>query len=310
MTDFRTQLKERDTRRLAPVGEGCALFSALVSLVFVFFIGFRERYGGRLTLYAVMRGSAFGGAAGGIALGAVTLLSLFTAVRYVRFLRGSSKKDSLYFCYAVYFSYLAGIMLVSAVCAGKAVRIDGATAAGVLLGGAGIIASAVLFLIAKGKERGREAASRFVCSALSLLFLLALFALFSLGAVTDGDRMGLAVLFEEAPPAAAVCFFLFLIAFAACAVLLLERLAGNIAQRRKPTLLRAALTAACGIAAALCGRSLASAPDEMHILFVWGVPGAAMLLCGLLLLCALADFLLARLGGDPKNTGANIMCGF
>ena len=251
MQNFRAGLDAKG-RRLASAGEACALFSALSCFVFVFLTGLRGG-GGRSFLlwdcFAVRTaGGAFALCAALTALLSVCVLFALTVLRYVRFLLGKSKKDSLYFCYATFAAYLAGIMLFAMCAADGTYRLNGATVAGLCLGGAGTAASLVLFLTAK-KEGGREAASRYTSGAFSLAAVLMLFALFSTGLVTDGDRRGLVWLYQgpslpDGGTAAVLCF-LFLIAFAACAVLLFERLLGGIAQRRKPTCLRSADGSLC-----------------------------------------------------------------
>lgn len=140
---------------------------------------------------------------------------------------------------------------------------------------------------------------------IGLVILYVLSALFSTGAVTEGDRMGLSLLFTdpEAPGSrtAAAFLFLFLIGYAVCGVLLMERLLGNIARQRKPTLLRACLTAACAIASAVCMIQLAPMSEEMQLLFFRGVPAFCILLAALLVLCVLADTLIsARLQTDAR----------
>ena len=134
-----------------------------------------------------------------------------------------------------------------------------------------------------------------------------LFALFSTGLVTDGDRRGLVWLYQDPSlpdgGTAAVLCFLFLIAFAACAVLLFERLLGGIAQRRKPTCLRAVLTAAFASPPALCGRPAAVPPDEMRLIAVWGVPAVIVILSALMLAAVCADTFFARRAADNTLPG-------
>ena len=306
-TLFRQHLSEKDKFGLAPYAEGCALFSALVSLVFCFLLGFRGAQGG-VNVFSVFSLSSAGGAfakcAALIAMLAPSVLFALTAVRYVRFLTKKCQKDSLYFCYAVYISYLAGIFLFACAAADGTMRLNGASIAGITLGAAGVIASVVLFLIARGREpRSRERTSRNTLCPLALLFLLMLFALFSTGMVTEAERAGLCALFPgelTEKGVLAVFAFLFLIAFAACAVLLAERLLGNVAQQRKPTLLRAGLAAAFAVGAALCEMYLAPAPDEMTILFFRGVPYAAILLSLLLFAAVAADTLIDYESRRPK----------
>ena len=297
MFDYRLQLKEYDRRGIASFGEGCALFAALSSFVFVFCIGFDSSAYGSFDLYSAFSlksaGAGFGIAAALIAILSVSALFALTVLRYIRFLTGKSQKDSVYFCYATVFCYLAGIMLFSECAAQGTYRLNGATVAGLILAGAGVLASVILFGIAGRKMYGREAKSRYPFFAVSLGILLMLFALLSLGMVTTEERLGLIFLFpEETLPengTLAVFAFLFLIGFAANAVLLGERLIGGLAQQRKPVLVRAALTAAFAIASALCQMYLAPAPDDMTLLFFWGVPVFAMLLAVLLFICTLAD---------------------
>ncbi len=302
MTDFRSMLKARDVRRLAPAGELCALFAALCAAIFTFLIGFDGT--GRVTLLGLFapqgEGGAFGVCAAALSLAAECALLVLTLLRYVRFLRGKSRRDSLYFSYAVCAGYLAALMLFSACAAKGTLRLNGATVAGLCLVGAGVLASVILFLLAKGREPAGEAVPRVIAAVTALLLLLAMSALFSTGAVASEDRAGLCVLYAEtAPGGAAVCFFLFLIGYAVCGVLLAERLLGNIAQQRKPILLRASLTALFALLAAICEASLATGTDEILILFVWGVPAFTMLAALLLVLAVLADTLHAR---ARKNT--------
>ena len=133
---------------------------------------------------------------------------------------------------------------------------------------------------------------RYVAAVIALLLLLTLSALFSTGIMAEDDRQGLALLFSDenavGSRTAAAFFFVFLVGYAACNVLLLERLLGNIAQHRKPTALRAALTAVCAILAAACEGSIASVSDELLLLFFWGIPGFAVLAALLLFLTVLA----------------------
>ena len=309
MQNFRAGLDAKG-RRLASAGEACALFSALSCFVFAFLTGLRGG-GGRSFLlwdcFAVRTaGGAFALCAALTALLSVCVLFALTVLRYVRFLLGKSKKDSLYFCYATFAAYLAGIMLFAMCAADGTYRLNGATVAGLCLGGAGTAASLVLFLTAK-KEGGREAASRYTSGAFSLAAVLMLFALFSTGLVTDGDRRGLVWLYQDSSlpdgGTAAVLCFLFLIAFAACAVLLFERLLGGIAQRRKPTCLRAVLTAVFASAAALCERYAAAPPDEMRLIAVWGVPAVIMILSALMLAAVCADTFYARRAADNTQPG-------
>lgn len=227
MFDYRLQLKEYDRRGIAPFGEGCALFAALSSFVFVFCIGFNSSAYGSFDLYSAFSlksaGAGFGIAAALIAILSVSALFALTVLRYIRFLTGKSQKDSVYFCYATVFCYLAGIMLFSECAAQGTYRLNGATVAGLILAGAGVLASVILFGIAGRKMHGREAKSRYPFFAVSLGILLMLFALFSLGMVTTEERLGLIFLFpEETLPengTLAVFAFLFLIGFAANAVL-------------------------------------------------------------------------------------------
>lgn len=314
MQDFRTRLKDTDKHSLAPAGEACALFSALVSAVFVFLTGFRGANGQRISLYALMAQGSFGAAAGAIVLTALPLLFALTLIRYVRFLRKKSVKDSLYFSYATFFAYLAGLMLTSACAAGDALRLNEASVAGVCLGFAGIAASAVLFLVAKGRTKNAcETASRAVFGGAALAAALLCFALFALGPVPTGSgeflpgfmpffrllegmqgEEGFGQMYAAAQAYAGAAFF-FLTAFAVCAVLLAERLAGGIAQRRRPAFLRALLTAACGIAAAALELALAlryAAYADVAVTFT--VPLVAMLLCVLTALAVGADTLIAR----------------
>ena len=60
-TLFRQHLSEKDKFGLAPYAEGCALFSALVSLVFCFLLGFRGAQGG-VSVFSVFSLSSAGGA--------------------------------------------------------------------------------------------------------------------------------------------------------------------------------------------------------------------------------------------------------
>lgn len=312
MQNLRELLNKRYATPLAFAGEACALACALVCTAFAFATGFAGLYGRHISCYAVIGGSAYGGAAGVLALCAPAALLVLTALRYVRFLAGKSAKDSFYFCCAVYFSYLAGIMLMSAAAAGEALSIDGATIAGIALGSALLAASLILYLVA---ERGTYdgAAPRRLLSALCTVLTLMLFALLSLGIAPTGagelvsgfallmqrlaalrDRGEFVAETDAAVRACSVAAFLFLVAFAVCAVLLLERLAGNVARGRKPTLLRALLSAACGILCAAleltaCMRYAAYA----SVTPVYTVPAAAMLLCVLLAATAAAEFLLA-----------------
>lgn len=89
MYDFRAQLTYTDTRRLAPFGEGCALFSALCACVFVFLIGFTDRRGLPISLLDAFGqntpGSAFSVCAALLGLAAVCVLFVLTVLRYVRF---------------------------------------------------------------------------------------------------------------------------------------------------------------------------------------------------------------------------------
>lgn len=302
MYDFRAQLTYTDTRRLAPFGEGCALFSALCACVFVFLIGFIDRRGLPISLIDAFGqntpGSAFSVCAALLGLAAVCVLFGLTVLRYVRFWLKKTQKDSLYFSYATAGAYLAAILLFSACNADGERRLNTATVAGLILVAVGIAASVVLFLLAKGRQRGRETAVRYVAAVIALLLLLTLSALFSTGVMAEDDRQGLALLFSDenavGSRTAAAFFFVFLVGYAACNVLLLERLLGNIAQRRKPTALRAALTAVCAILAAACEGSIASVSDELLLLFFWGIPGFAVLAALLLFLTVLADTLCAR----------------
>ena len=131
-TLFRQHLSEKDTFGLAPYAEGCALFSALVSLVFCFLLGFRGAQGGA-SVFSVFSLSSAGGAfakcAALIAMLAPSVLFVLTAVRYVRFLTKKCPKDSLYFCYAVYISYLAGVFLFACAAADGTMRLNGASIA-------------------------------------------------------------------------------------------------------------------------------------------------------------------------------------
>lgn len=133
MYDYRLQLKEYDRRGIAPFGEGCALFAALSSFVFVFCIGFDSSAYGSFDLYSAFSlksaGAGFGIAAALIAILSVSALFALTVLRYIRFLTGKSQKDSVYFCYATVFCYLAGIMLFSECAAQGTYRLNGATQA-------------------------------------------------------------------------------------------------------------------------------------------------------------------------------------
>lgn len=302
MYDYRLRLKEYDRHGIAPVAEACALFAALAAFVFVFCIGFDSAARGAFSLYDAFRtqgaGAAFGMTAALVSILSVSTLFALTVLRYLRFCKGKSQRDSVYFCYATVLCYLAGIMLFSACAAQGTYRLNGATVAGLVLSGAGVLASVILFGIAGRKlNSGREAASRYPFFAVSLCILLMLFALFSLGMVTTEERLGLILLFPDPSlpeqGVLAVFAFLFLIGFAANAVLLGERLIGGLAQQRKPALVRAALTAAFAVAAALCEMYLAPAPDEMTLLFFRGVPLFAILLAVLLFVCILADTIIA-----------------
>lgn len=310
MENFRTQLSERGSGRLAAAGEGCALAGALCACIFVFLIGFADRRGNAFLLLGALRmegaGKAFALCAAIPGIAAVCVLFVLTVLRLVRFLTGKTQKDSLYFSYAVCGAYHMSILLFSACMAEGTRRLNGATVAGLVLTGAGVLASVVLFLFAKrGMHGGKEAVLRCCSAAIGLIILYVLSALFSTGAVTEGDRMGLSLLFAD-PDApgnrtAAAFLFLFLVGYAVCGVLLSERLLGNLARRRKPTLLRACLTGACALAAAVCMTQLAPAPEETELLFFWGVPAFCMLLAALLVLCVLADTLLAaRLRAETR----------
>lgn len=295
MQDFRTQLRQTDAHRLAPIGEACALLSALSSLIFVFFTELRPVQGEGISLIGLFGQSsqplgALGAVAAALSLGAACILFALTVLRYVRFLRGKSKKDSLYFSYAVYFSYLAGIMLFCACAADGTYRLSPVSAAGIGTGGALLLASAALFLIAKGRTPHTPHA---FLRALAGVLTLAVFALFSSGAVTDGDRLGLLRLaaagLSPEKSALACAAFAFETAFAACAVLLLERLFGGIAQRPKPVFLRAALTALFAAAAALCELFLLEPAAGTAALSAALVPAVILLLVLLLLAALIPD---------------------
>ena len=309
MENFRTRLT-KNGRRLAAAGEGCAHAGAICACIFIFLIGFTDRRGNAFLLLGALRAEGAGRAyllcAAILSIAAVCVLFALTAVRLVRFLTGKTQKDSLYFSYAVCGAYHMGILLFSACMAEGTRRLNGATIAGLVLTGAGVLASVVPSLFAKrGLHGGKEAVLRSAAAVIGLVILYVLSALFSTGAVTEGDRMGLSLLFAdpEAPGSrtAAAFLFLFLIGYAVCGVLLMERLLGNIARQRKPTLLRACLTAACAIASAVCMIQLAPMSEEMQLLFFRGVPAFCILLAALLVLCVLADTLIsARLQTDAR----------
>ena len=209
------------------VSDGLAMLAALFAFIFMFLIGVRLGISGMDVsvstgffyffgdaydaldnlsdaMSEIMRGGVImGTVATALILLAVSALFISTAVKYILTLFKKTKKGMNGLAAATFFSYIAGIMLFLACISGSGdvsadgieIMLNGATIAGIVLGGLFLLAAVVTDLVAKRETALTASALKgsvtgFVAVALMIVLLcLPAFGVVSFRITSDGTTL-------------------------------------------------------------------------------------------------------------------------